>query len=56
MSGYVAAVEHGTAYRVVGAAGAVRGTLRDAGVLDVLADSDDLGALMLSVLRLPAEY
>ena len=54
MAGYVAAVEHGTSYRVVGAHGRVRHVLQRTGMSDVLADSDDLGALMLAVLLHPA--
>ncbi|WP_229070217.1 STAS domain-containing protein [Actinoplanes sp. DH11] len=54
MAGYGAAVEHGTSYRVVGAHGRVRHVLQRTGMSDVLADSDDLGALILAVLLRPA--
>jgi hypothetical protein len=54
MAGYVAATEHGTWYRLVGARGPVRLVLQHAGVLEVLADSDDLGAFMPAVLLQPA--
>jgi anti-anti-sigma regulatory factor len=56
MAGYAAAVEWGTVYRVQGSHDPVRCVLDDAGVLDVLdvlADSDDLAALLVAVLRLP---
>jgi anti-anti-sigma regulatory factor len=53
MAGYVAAVDCGTVYRVRGAHGPVRRVLHDTGTLDVLADSDDLAALLLAVLKLP---
>ena len=54
MAGYVAAIQHGTSYRVVGAHGSVRHVLQRTGMSDVLADSDDLGALMVAVLLRPA--
>jgi anti-sigma B factor antagonist len=53
--GYVAAVEFGTAYRVVNAREQVHRTLRATGVLDALADSNDLGALLLALLTLPPQ-
>ena len=48
--GYAVAIEHGTVYRVVGAHGQVRRTLQTTGVLDVLADSEDIGSLVLALL------
>lgn len=53
ISGYVTAIEHGSSYRVVNAHGAVRRVLNVTGTLDVLADSDDLGSLLLTALRSP---
>jgi anti-anti-sigma regulatory factor len=50
MSGYIAAIDYGTSYRVRGARGSVRRVLHATRTLDVLADSDDLAALLLSVL------
>ncbi|WP_326948665.1 STAS domain-containing protein [Amycolatopsis sp. NBC_01307] len=50
MFGYTTAVDHGTSYRVRHACGGVRRVLQLAGVLDVLADSDDLGALLLATM------
>jgi anti-anti-sigma factor len=51
--GYVAAVECGTTYRVVNARGQVYRALQATGTLDALADSEDLGALLLALLTLP---
>jgi anti-anti-sigma factor len=48
--GYAVAIEHGTVYRVVDAHGQVRRVLESAGVLDVLADSEDVGSLVLALL------
>lgn len=53
VSGYVAAVESGAIYRVVNARGQVQRTLRAKGLLDMLADSQDLGALLLALLTMP---
>jgi anti-anti-sigma factor len=51
--GYVAAVECGSVYRVVNARGQVLRTLEAIGVMEVLANSEDLGALVLALLTLP---
>jgi anti-anti-sigma regulatory factor len=48
--GYTTAIEYGTAYRVTGAHGAALAVLRTTGTLEVLADSDDLGALLLATI------
>ena len=53
LAGYIAAIEHGTSYRVVGAHGRARHILQRTGMSEVLADSDDLGALMLALLLRP---
>lgn len=54
MSGYLAAIDYGVWYRVAGAHGRVREVLHTTGTLDVLADSDDLGGLLLAVALCPA--
>jgi hypothetical protein len=54
MSGYVVAIDYGTRYRVRGARSQVRAGLQALGILDALGDSDDLGALLLAVLRVSA--
>ncbi|MDT7803931.1 MAG: hypothetical protein QOI78_7364 [Actinomycetota bacterium] len=54
MFGYTTAVDHGTSYRVRHARGEVRRVLQLAGVLDMLADSDDLGALLLAEVAVNA--
>lgn len=51
--GYASAAEHGVTYRVVNAHGQPRYALRSAGIDDVLADSRDIGALLLALLTLP---
>jgi hypothetical protein len=51
--GYVVAIDHGTSYRVLHAHGQAHYVLQATGTMDVLADSDDLGALILAVLTLP---
>ncbi len=51
--GCVIALEYGTGYCVVDARDQPRRALQDRGVLDWLADSDDLGALALAVLFQP---
>ncbi|WP_157631905.1 STAS domain-containing protein [Catelliglobosispora koreensis] len=51
--GYVAAVECGSAYRVVNARGQAQRTLEATGVVEMLADSEDLGALVLALLSRP---
>ncbi len=48
------AVEYGTGYRVVGARDQARQALHDSGVHEWLADSEDLGALVLALLAQPA--
>lgn len=53
VSAYVTAIDFGTSYHVINAHGAVRRMLRDTGTLEVLADSEDLGALLLALLVLP---
>jgi anti-anti-sigma factor len=53
LSGYVIAVEYGTWYRVVNARDQVRDVLQANRTLDVLADSRDLGALLLALLLGP---
>jgi anti-anti-sigma factor len=50
MFGYTAAIDHGTSYKVRHARGEVRRVLQLAGVLDMLSDSDDLGALLLATM------
>ncbi|WP_328450241.1 STAS domain-containing protein [Amycolatopsis sp. NBC_00438] len=50
--GYTIAVDHGTSYRVRHARGQVRRVLQLAGVLEMLTDSDDLGALLLATINL----
>jgi anti-anti-sigma regulatory factor len=54
MAGYLAAIGHGTSYHVTGARGRVRRVLQTAGILEVLADSDDLGALLLALMLRPS--
>ena len=53
MAGYIAAIECGTSYRVVNARDQVRHVLHSAGILDVLADSEDIGSLLLALLTRP---
>lgn len=48
--GYVTAVDYGTSYRVVNAHAEVRRTMQATGTLDMLADSDDIAALLLALL------
>jgi hypothetical protein len=48
--GAAAAVDYGSTYRVINSQGRVRRLLRATGTLEVLADSDDLGALLTAVL------
>jgi anti-anti-sigma factor len=48
--GYAAAIDYGSTYRVINSRGDVRHLLRATGILDVLTDSDDLGALLIAVL------
>jgi len=54
VSGYVVAVEYGTTYRVVNAGGQVLAGLQANRTSDMLADSHDLGALLLALLSRPA--
>ncbi|MCW6008221.1 hypothetical protein K1W54_27300 [Micromonospora sp. CPCC 205371] len=54
VSGYVVAAEYGTTYRVINARAQVLATLQANQTADMLADSRDLGALLLAVLSRPA--
>jgi len=54
LTGYITAVDYGTFYRVLHARGSVHHVLRATGTLEVLADSEDLGALMVARLALPS--
>jgi anti-anti-sigma factor len=51
IDGYSTAISHGTSYQVRHARGAVRRVLKLAGVLSMLADSDDVGALLLATME-----
>jgi anti-sigma B factor antagonist len=51
--GYAAAVEGDTLYRVVNARDQVHNSLQATGMLDVLADSQDVAAILLALLALP---
>lgn len=53
VSGYVAAIERGVVYRVVNAHRQALATMQATGTLDVLANSEDIGALMVAVLARP---
>ena len=53
VTGYVTAIDNGTAYRVLNAHGPARRILQTTATIDVLADSNDLGALLLAALDLP---
>ncbi|WP_329064321.1 hypothetical protein [Amycolatopsis sp. NBC_01480] len=53
IAGYAAAIDYGTSYHVRHAPGPVRHVLQATGTMDLLSDSDDLGALVLAVLTLP---
>jgi hypothetical protein len=53
VAGYVTATDYGTTYRVLNAHGSARHTLQTTATIDVLADSNDLGALLLAVLDHP---
>jgi anti-anti-sigma factor len=48
--GYVTAIDYGTGYRVVHAHHDVRRVIEASGTLDMLTDSDDIGALLLVLL------
>jgi anti-anti-sigma factor len=48
--GYVAAMDYGTWYRVVNAHHDVRDVIEASGMLDMLTDSEDIGALLLALL------
>ncbi len=50
LAGYVTAIDYGTSYRVLHAEGPARAVLQASGMVDVLADSDDLGALLHAVV------
>jgi anti-anti-sigma regulatory factor len=52
LTGYITAIDYGTSYRVKRAHGQARRALDAAGILDMLADSDDIGALLLAVSAL----
>jgi anti-anti-sigma factor len=54
VAGYIVAIEHGTRYRAINARGQVRSRLQATQTLDVLADSQDLGALVAAALLRPA--
>jgi anti-anti-sigma factor len=53
LGGYQFAVDHGVRLRVVNTGDAVRQQLEHCGLFDVLADSDDLGALIAAVIIAP---
>ncbi|WP_409494587.1 hypothetical protein [Amycolatopsis sp. cmx-11-12] len=53
LTGYNTAIDHGTSYRVLHACGPVRDLLQLTRTWEVLADSDDLGALLGAVLLIP---
>jgi anti-anti-sigma regulatory factor len=55
VTSYVVAVEYGAAFRVISARGPVLAELRANHTFDMLADSGDLGALLLAVVRRPAQ-
>ncbi len=55
LTGYTTAIDWGTSYQVLHARGSVLDILHDTGTSDILADSDDLGALLEAVLFLPVE-
>jgi anti-anti-sigma regulatory factor len=48
--GYVAAIDYGTWYRIVNAHHDVRRVIEASGMLDMLTESDDIGALLLALL------
>jgi anti-anti-sigma regulatory factor len=54
LAGYTTAIDYGTSFHVVHAHGLVRYSLQVSGILDLLADSNDLSALLLGVLALPS--
>ncbi|HEY3690135.1 MAG TPA: STAS domain-containing protein [Pseudonocardiaceae bacterium] len=49
LTGYATAIDYGTSFHVVHASGTARYSLQLTGTLDLLADSNDLGALLLAV-------
>ncbi|TWJ25142.1 hypothetical protein JD76_05305 [Micromonospora endolithica] len=51
VTGYVVAVDYGAAFRVINARGPVLSELQTNHTFDMLADSRDLGALLLALLR-----
>jgi hypothetical protein len=53
LAGYITAIDNGTNYRVLNAHGPARCVLETTATIDVLADSNDLGALLLAVLGIP---
>lgn len=53
VTGYVVAVEYGAVFRVINARGAVLAELQAKHTFDMLADSRDLGALLLALVRQP---
>ena len=50
---YEVAIECGTLYRVINAHGQVHDALAAIGMVDVLADSEDIGAVLLALAILP---
>jgi anti-anti-sigma regulatory factor len=53
VAGYITAIDNGTTYRVLNAHGQARRILQSTATIDVLADSNDLGSLLLAVLGIP---
>ena len=53
VSGYAAAIECGVVYRVVNAHRQPLATMQATGTLEVLANSEDIGALLVAVLIRP---
>ncbi|WP_414938191.1 hypothetical protein [Amycolatopsis sp. cmx-11-51] len=53
LTGYTTAIDYGTNYRVLHAHGPVLDILHSTGTREVLADSNDLGALLLAALLSP---
>lgn len=53
IAGYLAAIDQGTSYSVVHAQGQARHVLQATGTMEMLTDSNDLGALLLAVLAHP---
>lgn len=55
LTGYLTAMDYGTSYHLLDAHGQARDVLQATGIIDMLADNNDLGALLLAVLACPAE-